>query len=151
LDDTRLRMLELSGKGYYCSQVLLALALEAQGKEDPDLIRAMAGLAKGIGEGPGTCGTLTGAACMLALYTGKGQDGEAENPDLWPMLFELWEWFEGEVGSRYGGVTCNDILSDGSSQRQRCGPIVEATYFKTLEILTQYGVDPTEPRESHRG
>ena len=35
------RMLELSGKGYYCAQILLILALESEGKEDPDLIRAM--------------------------------------------------------------------------------------------------------------
>ena len=43
------RMLELAQKGFYCSQILLFLGLEAQGKSDPDLIRAMSGLAGGWG------------------------------------------------------------------------------------------------------
>jgi C_GCAxxG_C_C family probable redox protein len=141
-------MMELSGKGYYCSQILLQLALQAQGKDDPDLIRAMAGLAKGVGEGPGTCGALTGAACMIALYVGKGKDDEDEREELWPMLFELWEWFESAVGAVYGGVRCDDILSDGTPRKQRCGPIVDATYSKVLEILAQYGIDAAESRDA---
>lgn len=35
------RMLELSGQGYFCAQILMILALESEGKEDPDLIRAV--------------------------------------------------------------------------------------------------------------
>ncbi|MBM3301641.1 MAG: hypothetical protein FJY85_17045, partial [Deltaproteobacteria bacterium] len=42
--DELLRMLELSGQGFHCSQILLFLGLESQGKFEPDLIRAMAGL-----------------------------------------------------------------------------------------------------------
>jgi hypothetical protein len=146
MDDTSLHMMELSQKGYHCSQILLSLALEAQGKRDPDLIRAMAGLATGVGEGAGTCGTLTGAACMVALYAGKGQDAETEMDEFRLMLAELWEWFENEVCAQYGGVTCDDILRDGAPMKQRCGPIIAATYSKVMEILVEHDIDPTEPR-----
>jgi hypothetical protein len=148
VDDIRLHMMELSEKGYYCSQILLTLALEAQGKQNPDLIRAAGGLALGAGHGTGTCGALEGAACLIALYGGKGRDAERENDAFWPMLAELWEWFEADVGAKYGGVRCDDILSDGTPRRQRCGPIVAATYARVMEILTEHGIDPTEPRDS---
>jgi C_GCAxxG_C_C family probable redox protein len=148
MDDVRLHMLELSQKGYYCSQILLTLALEAQDKRDPDLIRAMAGLALGAGSGSGTCGALTGAACAIALYAGKGQDSETEMDEMWLMLAELWEWFENDVCATHGGVRCGDILRDGTPQKQRCGPIVADTYSKVLEILMEHGIDPTEPRSA---
>jgi len=146
MDDVRLRMLELSNKGYYCSQILLILGLEVQGKQDPDLIRAMGGLALGAGTGKGTCGALAGAGCLIALHTAKGHDGEEEREELWLMLDELWEWFEGCIGSTYGGIRCDDILKDGVSRKERCGPIVAAAYAKTMDILTEHGFDPTEPR-----
>ena len=146
MDDARMHMMELSQKGYYCSQILLTLALEAQGKQDPDLIRAMSGLAIGCGEGAGTCGALSGAACMIALYAGKGQDAEIELDEFRLMLAELWEWFEKEVGATYGGVRCDDILGDGTPRTLRCGPIVAATYSRVIEILMEQGIDPAEPR-----
>ena len=99
MDDIQFRMLELSQKGYYCSQILIALFLEAQGKQDPDLVRAMAGLALGAGSSSGTCGALEGGACAIALYVGKGQDSEEQTEQLWLMLAELWEWFENDVGA----------------------------------------------------
>ena len=106
MDDARLEMLSLARKGYYCSQIILELGLEAQGKHDPDLIRAAAGLALGAGDNAGTCGALTGAACLIALHGGKGQDSETEADEFWLMLAELWDWFRTDVGSVYGGVEC---------------------------------------------
>ena len=64
--DEMLKMLELSGQGFHCSQILLFLGLEAQGKSNPDLIRAMSGLAGGVGFCGDTCGALTGGACLIA-------------------------------------------------------------------------------------
>jgi C_GCAxxG_C_C family probable redox protein len=146
VDDLRMRMLELSQRGYYCSQILISLALEAQGKENTDLVRAMAGLALGAGTGLGTCGALEGAACVIALYTGKGRDDEEEVEELWLMLAELWEWFEKEITAPYGGVKCDDILRDGTPMKQRCGPIVAASYSKAIQLLIEHGIDPSEPR-----
>ena len=146
MDDFRPRMMELSQKGYYCSQIILSLGLEAQGKQDPDLIRAAAGLARGAGDDSGTCGALTGAACLLAFHSGKGQDSETEIEEFWPMLAELWEWFDTEYGRIYGGVQCGELLGDGAPRQERCGPIIARTYVRAMEILREYGFDPAESR-----
>ena len=73
------RMLELSGQGFYCAQILMILALESEEKEDPDLIRAMGGLNGGLGFSGRVCGALTGGCCFLSYFLGKG---EAEELDL---------------------------------------------------------------------
>lgn len=50
MDELFDRMLEMSRKGYFCSQILLKLALEMTRKrKNPDLIRAMGGLCGGMG------------------------------------------------------------------------------------------------------
>jgi len=139
MDRTLLRIMELDYHGYYCSQILLIMALEAQGKSDPDLVRSMGGLAHGSGFENGICGTLSGAACLLSLYAGKGCDREHEDENLKYMLRDLYDWFDGTFGSRYGNITCEAIVGDRSEMRQRCGEIVAETYGKVLEILTAGG------------
>jgi hypothetical protein len=39
-DEIIKRMIELAEKSYNCSQILMILALEQEGQENPDLIRA---------------------------------------------------------------------------------------------------------------
>ncbi len=141
MDSTLLRIMELDYQGYYCSQVLLILALESQGKSNPDLVRAMGGLAHGSGFTNGFCGTLTGAACFLGLYAGKGSDDEYEDENLKHMLKDLGDWFENTFGRRYGDVTCEAIVGDRSEIRQRCGEVVAQTYVKVLELLNASGYD----------
>ena len=104
------RMLELSGQGFYCSQILLMLALESEGKENPDLIRAMGGLNGGLGFSGNLCGALTGGCCLLGYFGGKGEAEELEHPDVTGMIQELVEWFQGFTGEAYGGWSCRDIL-----------------------------------------
>jgi hypothetical protein len=140
------RIVELSLDGYFCSQILMILALEAQGREDPDLVRAMTGLALGGGQGKGTCGGLAGGACVIGLHAGKGNDDEDPAELLWKMLGELWSWFDDEVGSAYGGVGCNEIMADGAPRTQRCATIVSRTYARVMEILIENGFDPAEGR-----
>ncbi len=144
MDQTMLRMMELSYKGYYCSQILVILALEAQGKENPDLIRALGGLANGYGSDEGVCGTMTGAACLLGLYAGKGTDDEYEDEILKYMLNDLMVWFEKTAGERYGGITCGMIVGDRTEVRQRCGAIVAETYAYVTELLAASGYDITQ-------
>ncbi|MGD0844105.1 MAG: DVU_1555 family C-GCAxxG-C-C protein [Geobacteraceae bacterium] len=141
MDQTMLRMMELDYNGYYCSQILMILALEAQGKNDPDLVRAMGGLAHGSGFDDGICGTLTGAACLLGLYASKGSDEEHEDEQLKFMLKDLGDWFEQTFGRRYGDVTCEAIVGDRTEMRQRCAAVVEETYTKVLELLSAGGYD----------
>ncbi len=143
MDQTQLRMMELSYNGYYCSQILLLLGLEAQGKVNPDLIRAMGGLANGCGFSGGPCGTLTGAACLLSLYAGKGTDDEYQDENLTYMLRDLGAWFTQKYGSLYGDTTCETIVGDRTEMRQRCGAIVAETYAKVMELLIACGYDVT--------
>ena len=141
MDQTMLRMMELDYKGYYCSQIILILALEAQGKSNPDLVRAMGGLAHGSNFEDGICGTLTGAACLLGLYAGKGSDDEHEDEQLKFMLKDLGDWFELTFARRYGDVTCEAIVGDRTEMRQRCAEVVAETYGKVLELLGAGGYD----------
>jgi C_GCAxxG_C_C family probable redox protein len=145
--DELLRMLELSGKGFHCSQVLLALGLEAQGKSNPDLIRAMAGLAGGVGFCGDTCGALTGGACLIALYAARGTPDEEEDPRLNLMINELVEWFTREYTACYGGIQCREILADDPhKQRERCPDIVKRTYEAVKSLLVENGFDISEGR-----
>ena len=145
--DELLRMLELAGQGFHCSQILLFLALEAQGKSNRDLIRAMAGLAGGIGFCGDTCGSLTGAACLIALYAGRGTPEEEDHPNLNLMINELVEWFTQEFSECYGGIHCREILAeDPRNQSVRCPGIVSRTYAKVKALLMENGFDLSEGR-----
>jgi Putative redox-active protein (C_GCAxxG_C_C) len=148
MDDLTIRVMQLAGQGYCCSQILSRLALEAQGRQNPDLVRALTGLCLGIGNSGGTCGVFSGAACLLALYAGKGSDEERADEKLPLMFAELTDWFAGTVGGTYGGVTCTDILGEGERQPQpgRCGAILVNTYHQVLQILTENGFDPASGR-----
>ncbi|HEY7745372.1 MAG TPA: C-GCAxxG-C-C family protein [Desulfuromonadales bacterium] len=147
MDQTLLRMMEFRYKGYYCSQILLLLALEAQGKSNPDLIRAMGGLAHGYGSEEGVCGTLTGAACLIGLYAGKGIDGEDEDELLKDLLKDLQDWFIQTYGAQYGGITCEAIMRGGTEIRQACGAVVAETWAKATELLTAAGFDISAGRD----
>lgn len=135
------RMLELSNQGFYCAQILLILALESEGKEDPDLIRAMSGLNGGLGFTGHVCGALTGGCCFLGYFLGKGEAEEIEDPNASSVTAELVRWFEEAVGQEYGGCRCDDILEGNPANKmQRCPQIVEGVFTKCIEILQENGV-----------
>ena len=104
-------MTELKAQGFFCSQILLILGLELQGKSNPDLVRCMHGLVGGLGFTGEICGTLSGGACLLGLYAGKGLPEEKQDPRLSFMIEALVQWFQERFGAEYGGVTCNQILA----------------------------------------
>ena len=60
------------------------------------------------------------------------------------MLNELADWFDQQVGARYGDSACETITGeDGpTAARQRCGGIVAETFAKTMEILMANDFDP---------
>lgn len=143
MDDLMMRMLRWGQKGYSCSQILLLLALEARGQNNPDLVRAMAGLAYGCGSGRATCGTLPGGCCLLAFFGAKGSDAEHPSEHLPVMLQELTDWFDARVGQAHGGIACEAIVGEAgpAAARQTCGAIVAETYGKVMEILAAYGLN----------
>jgi len=137
-----IRMAELAQKGFYCSQILLCLGLEAQGKENPDLIRAMSGLAGGLGFSGDVCGALTGGACLLGLFAGRGVLEEEEDPRLNVMVNELVEWFTDEYGRTYGGIHCENILGEDPRNRTvRCPALVMGVYEKARALLAENGFE----------
>ena len=143
-DEIVTRMIDLSEKQYNCSQILMALFLEQEQKESPDLMRAMSGLGDGCGFFKETCGILTGGASVLALYAGKGSDQESESDQLLPMLEDLGDWFRQETAKKFNGTRCKDIAGDlvGTPEvKQICGGLIFQTFTKINEILVSYNTN----------
>jgi len=136
------RIAELGQQGMFCSQILLTMGLEMRGEENPQLVRAASALAGGLGFSGGTCGSLTGGACLIGLYAGRGTSDEDDTGMLQPMVNDLVDWFNERVGERYGGITCDEIL-DGKSRNMidRCPGIVAETYQHVKDLLVEEGFD----------
>ena len=84
----------------------------------------MDGLAGGLGFSGEVCGALTGGACLLGLYAGRGSLDEDEDERLNLMITELVEWFSDEYGEMYGGIHCETILGDDPNNRTRDAPLL---------------------------
>ena len=151
-DDNGLRMMELAGKGYCCTQVMVHMALDALGRENPDLLRASAGLCVGMGDCSGPCGVYTGAALMLGLYAGKGTDMEDTGKELPLMLEELRDWFV-EATMPFGGTMCGDIIEIegkgkcGKPHPTRCASLLGDGCATVFRILADHGFDLNEGRD----
>jgi len=146
--DETIRMLQLAQQGFHCSQILLSMGLEAQSKSNLDLIRAMEGLAGGLGFSGDVCGSLTGGACLLGLYAGRGAPDEEEDDRLNLMINELVEWFSDEYGKKFGGIRCDAILGDDpAGKTTRCPAIVIGVYEKVKGLLSENGYNLSEGRE----
>ena len=136
------RMMELAQQGFHCSDILLLMGLEAQGKTNPDAVRAVSSLAGGIGSSGDICGAFTGGACLLGLYAGRGASDEEEDSRLQIMISELLDWFSTEQEKRYGGIHCSEITEDDpQNMPMRCPQIVASVYRKVRAILDQNGFD----------
>ncbi len=144
--DTTFRIAEMLLSGLKCSHVLMKLALEAQGRDDPDLVRAMSGLALGMGQGF-NCGALSGGCCVLGLIAGRAGEDEAEDPRFASVLDAFSGWFHTAAKQRFGGIDCADIMKfDQALKAQRCPALIGEVWDKLNEILAEHGIDPTEPR-----
>ena len=118
------RVMELSQYGYFCSQILAILMLETTGEENPGLVKAMGGLNGGVGFSQGCCGCMTGGACVISYFTGKG----------------FTQWFEDEMLDAFGGIECRDITKGNPAKRvQYCPQIIADTFQKCMEILENRG------------
>lgn len=127
-ESTRLRLLALEGK--CCSSILVAMGLALRGEENDRFVEAAAGLCEGMYSGL-VCGCLTGAACMLGLFGGRGAA---------PMVLEMTEWFTSEYGEKYGGISCGDITEgDRFNRTVRCPEVVAGTYERAKAILIEHG------------
>jgi hypothetical protein len=137
-------ILRLASQGYCCAQIVLQLALELQGRENPGLIRAVSALCHGFPNTDGACGALSGAACLLGLYAGKGGQDEEEHERQPLMLAELSEWFAGYTSQRSIGIICSEIVGDGKPDTSICGSLISDCYRQAMTILVGNGFDPTD-------
>jgi C_GCAxxG_C_C family probable redox protein len=141
-DETGFVMFKLTASGYCCSQVMMKMALDAEEKENKDLMRAVSGLCLGAGSYQRTCGALTGGIAILGLYAGKGYDVEYPKPCYSKMADEYTDWFAAELGS----TECKDIIGvcsvtdyqTNQSYRLKCGDVLVKGYRKIQEILQEH-------------
>ena len=145
MDDSIFSLIRLKSQGFCCAQIILIMALEAQGKSNVDLVRSMGGLCFGIGGSGEACGALSGGACLLSLYAGKGSGEEVADERRQAMLADLVAWFRGKADHDYGGTRCDAIL-ERFPKNAICGRIVAETYGQCLEILGRHGFDPSQGR-----
>ena len=151
MDQTQMMLLELGSKNYSCAQILLIGGLRLLGNDNPGLVRAMSGLGQGMGFG-GTCGAFTGGACLIGLYTGKGEDGELPLDNAALVLDEYCTWFRENFCAANPAASCDGFLElDGETgprlmQPERCGAMVGRVWEKVISLLMENGIDPTMDR-----
>jgi C_GCAxxG_C_C family probable redox protein len=135
----QMRMLERVRQGFHCSEVLLFAGLDARGENNPDLIKAVSALAGGVGFSGELCGALTGGACLLGLYAGRGSENENADERLSIMVTELIDWFSEKFGQSYGGIRCREIIGDDSRKPpERCPQIVSGVLKKVKLLLGEH-------------
>jgi hypothetical protein len=138
LDGTYLDMLQLRQSGLCCSQIILKMLLRDLGRDNPDLVRAVAALCFGSGNLAGTCGVLTGAACALSLSLEYHPGAEQQHPLLPLLLGELTDWFTTKTENSYGGISCGAILA-ASPDKRACSLLLIATLEKLKAMLATTG------------
>lgn len=144
MDDTAFKIFKLSASGFCCTQIMMRLALDEEEKENMDLIRAVNGLCKGIGDAQKTCGVLTGGIGIIGLYAGKGEEREYTKEGYSLMLDEYLEWFD----EAFESTQCLDLIgvtkftdANNQSYMVKCGDILMKSYYKIQGILTEHGYE----------
>lgn len=143
MDHAGFRVAELSLQGFSCSHIMVMMGLDALERDSPELLRAMSGLAIGMGNGL-SCGVLTGGCCLPGLYAGKGGRDEEADARLTLMLEEYTDWFSDTCHQcHYPGTDCADIMQ-GNPQRkaERCPALTLRAVQKVFEILDANGFAP---------
>jgi len=139
MEDTE-RLITLWKQGFFCSQIIMLQGLAQMGKENADLVRAIQGLAGGLGFSGELCGALSGGAALLGLHAGKGTPEEEEDPRLMFMTQDLVDWFISEYSEQFGGIRCEEILaSDEQNQMVRCPLMIAGVLQKVNELLDKNG------------
>lgn len=119
----------------------MLLALETDGCENPDLVRAMSGLTGGMGHCRKECGALTGGCCVLGYFAGRGSTEEMEHNRFTQIVKDYVNWFQEQYGTLEGNTDCRSILGEDFSKTFAvCLPILEACQEKLTALLSENGV-----------
>ncbi len=124
-DEIKFELMQLASKGYCCSQIMVAKALEIRDEENPTLIEAAGALGSGVQSGL-LCGALSGAACFIRLLA---EDSAGE------LIVRLNEWFVSE----YGTTNCDELTSGRSPERKAevCPNLIAEVYDKALSLVEE--------------
>lgn len=126
-DDVARRVSALGLAGRCCTQIMVQMALDESGAEDPLMVDAVGALCLGLSAGR-TCGALTGGLLALALRGSAPVDSELGR--------QLVEWFEGENGT----LECDELLKgDPAARLTVCPAIVSRTYEEVTRLLETRG------------
>ena len=150
MTETMDRIIDLAAQGYCCSQLLLQLALDLHGGDNPDLIRANGALCRGHGSSEGVCGLLQGGNLVLGLYL-AGPPNNWSHEYFATALTEFNEWFAQQNETR-SGITCAAIQGGPSTSPAdfgRCRYLLTMVWNKLYELLTASGLDLTIPPGEH--
>ncbi|MBE0495456.1 MAG: C_GCAxxG_C_C family protein [Campylobacterales bacterium] len=143
MDDLALRLFKLSNAGFCCAQIMYKLALEDEGSDNEDLIRAAQGLCRGIANTQKTCGVLTGGIGVLGLYSAKGDESEEAKEDFLEMVETFHAWFKTEFGT----TKCVTLIGErdfqgvDESYKPICAGMIQKSYTKVYEILQEHGYE----------
>ena len=126
--DIGLRVVELGLQGRCCAQIMVLLALEERGEENPQMADAVGALCFGHFSGVG-CGALSGAALAMWILAADPVDGV--------LVEELVDWFR----DRCGTTDCDAILGgDPSARMSKCPGIVTETYERARALVEDGGL-----------
>lgn len=145
MDELDLEIWKLGQKGFCCSQIMIRLALDAQGISNPGLTAAMAGLCHGVAQRESACGVFGGGACLLAYYAAKGADREEADDRLPLMLEQYSDWFGQTATDRFGGVSCAQIVGENEPDPQVCGGLLAEAFQQVRAILSENGLELDQP------
>jgi hypothetical protein len=110
-------------KGYCCSQIITEMGLKAMGKENPDYVKASAGLCFGLGRGK-DCGIVSAALCLMYL-----KDPEAAHNGL---TDDFVDWFE----SVFESINCGELLEGNLLNKvEKCPMMIEASFQKLTDLM----------------
>jgi len=130
------KIIELLAQKFHCSQIMMKIGMDALEIDEPNLVKAMTGLAGGLGGCGKNCGALTGGVAMISLFAGRGTPEEEAAPELEEMISQFLAWFE----EAYGSADCGDIIQgDKANIPATCPQLICAACRKALEILENYG------------
>lgn len=133
----------LSRKGYCCSQILALLILGAQGKENSDLVRSLAGLCHGIGQSGDACGILTGGCCVISYLVGPDVESGADMVEAKFVQEEFVECFKEMCEEKWGSIHCSTIIDEDNPagpDKSHCRLLLAQSWITLLGILTRHNV-----------
>jgi C_GCAxxG_C_C family probable redox protein len=116
--EMKARAQELLGKGFHCSQAVLAASQEKLGMVNKEVVRALGGFGGGFAGTGYTCGCMAGGMAIISSLYSKGEADEKEDVRLWKLGRLFVKEFE-KLTAPYGGVTCKHITGVDWTDREQ--------------------------------